>query len=96
MDVTKYNIEFVYGKPYTVTCDEFMGGAKFPHIWVAPKITSGKKVVQFYFTFYKCPDELFWFELLPEDEQIAYGIAIVIGNKFSLRVEKRIGIQIEV
>jgi hypothetical protein len=92
MEITKYDIQFAYGKPYTAHCDEFIGGARHPQIFVW---VSRKKQAET-FTYYKCPDELFWFELLPDDEALAYAIATVIGRKYNLRVHKRNGIQMEV
>ena len=92
MEVTKYKIEFKRGTLYTANCSEFIGWCKYPQIHVRV-IIAGKEAI---FNFYKCPDQLFWFELLPMDENIAYSIAVVLGKEFNLQVRKRQGIQMEV
>lgn len=91
MDVTIYTIEFKHGTAHTANCSEFMGWCKYPqiHVWV---IVARKEMA---FNFYKCADQLFWFELLPIDEHIAFAIANVLGKKFNLQVIERKGIGME-
>src|SRR5438477_11521179 len=91
MEVKEYKFEFLFGRRYTANCSEFMGWSKYPQIHVWVKMGQKEEV----FNFYKTQDEIFWYELLPDDERLAYAIATVLGKKYNLFVANRPGIKME-
>jgi len=88
VNVEQFDFHFyVNGKEIKAHADKFMM-AKYPQVRVWFRVKNEEKV----FTFYLLPKELFWFQLLVNDEQLAYSAATFLAKKYNVTITKRAGL----